>query len=226
MQANHRGKEADMKSDLGIKQDVSDELLWEPAVDAAAIGVEVDHGVVTLTGHVQSYTEKLAAEHAAERVAGVRGVVQKIEVRLPGTHADEDIAQAARSALEWHASLPSNRIEVLVENGWVTLSGEVDWPYQSELAARAVGTLRGVGGLINRLKIKERLVPTDVTQQIGAALRRHAEREASHIQVSVQGSTVTLSGRIDSASERRAAMGAAWSAPGVTEVIDHLQLAP
>ncbi|CAJ0779557.1 hypothetical protein LMG7141_00901 [Ralstonia condita] len=215
-----------MKSDLGIKQDVSDELLWEPAVDAAAIGVEVDHGVVTLTGHVQSYTEKLAAEHAAERVAGVRGVVQKIEVRLPGTHADEDIAYAARSALEWHASLPSNRIEVLVENGWVTLSGEVDWPYQSELAARAVGSLRGVGGLINRLKIKERLVPTDVTQQIGAALRRHAEREASHIQVSVQGSTVTLSGRIDSAAERRAAMGAAWSAPGVTEVIDHLQLAP
>ncbi|MEW1782406.1 BON domain-containing protein [Arthrobacter sp. NPDC080086] len=213
-----------MKSDLGIKQDVSDELVWEPAVDAASIGVEVDHGVVTLTGHVHSYTEKLAAEHAAERVAGVRGVVQKIEVRLPGTHADEDVAQAARSALEWHASVPSDRIEVLVEHGWVTLSGEVDWPYQSEMAARAVGTLRGVGGLINRLKIKARLVPADVSEQIGAALRRHAEREASHIQVSVQGGTVTLSGRVDSASERRAAMGAAWSAPGVTEVIDHLQL--
>lgn len=214
-----------MKSDLGIKQDVNDELLWEPAVDAAAIGVEVDHGVVTLTGHVSSYMEKLAAEHAAERVAGVRGVVQKIEVRLPGTHSDADVAQAARSALEWHASLPSNRIEVLVENGWVTLSGEVDWPYQSELAARAVGTLRGVGGLINRLKIKDRLAPADVARQIEAALERHAEREARHIKVAVHGSTVTLSGHVDSASERRAAKGAAWSAPGVTEVVDHLQLA-
>ena len=103
-----------MKSDLGIKQDVNDELLWEPAVDAAAIGVEVDNGVVTLTGHVRSYMEKLAAEHAAERVAGVRGVVQKIEVRLPGAHTDADVAQAARAALEWQVTLPSNRIEVLV----------------------------------------------------------------------------------------------------------------
>ncbi|MGC8213156.1 BON domain-containing protein [Ralstonia pseudosolanacearum] len=215
-----------MKSDLGIKQDVNDELLWEPAVDAAAIGVEVDNGVVTLTGHVRSYMEKLAAEHAAERVAGVRGVVQKIEVRLPGTHTDADVAQAARSALEWHVSLPSNRIDVLVENGWVTLSGEVDWPYQSELAAHAVGSLRGVAGLINRLRIKTRVAPTNIAEQIGAALKRHAAREADHIRVTVQGGTVTLSGRIDSASERRAAKGAAWSAPGVTEVIDHLQIAP
>lgn len=215
-----------MKSDLGIKQDVNDELLWEPAVDAAAIGVEVDRGVVTLTGHVHSYTEKVAAERAAERVAGVRGVVQKIEVRWPGEHADEDIAEAARSALEWHASLPSSRIEVLVEKGWVTLSGEVDWPYQVELAVQAVGSLRGVAGLINRLKIKTRAVPEDVAHQIEAALKRHAEREADRIQVSVQGGTVTLSGHVGSASERRAAKGAAWSAPGVTEVIDHLQLAP
>lgn len=215
-----------MKSDLGIKQDVNDELLWEPAVDAAAIGVEVDRGVVTLTGHVRSYTEKVAAEHAAERVAGVRGVVQKIEVRWPGEHADEDIAEAARSALEWHSSLPSSRIEVLVEKGWVTLSGEVDWPYQVEMAVQAVGSLRGVTGLINRLTIKARTVPEDVVRQIEAALKRHAEREADRIQVTVHGGTVTLSGHVGSASERRAAKGAAWSAPGVTEVIDHLQLAP
>ncbi|MDB0570020.1 OsmY domain-containing protein [Ralstonia solanacearum] len=214
-----------MKSDLGIKQDVNDELVWEPAVDAAGIGVEVTHGVVTLTGQVRSYVEKLAAERAAERVAGVRGVVQKIEVKLPGAHEDEAVAQAARAALEWHASLPSNRIEVLVEKGWVTLSGEVDWPYQSELAAHAVGSLRGVGGLINRLTIRRRAVPADVAAQIGAALKRHAEREASHIQVSVQGGTVTLSGHVDSAAERRAAKGAAWSAPGVTEVVDQMHLA-
>ncbi len=144
-----------MKSDLGIKQDVSDELLWEPAVDAAMIGVEVDHGVVTLSGHVRSYVEKLAAEHAAERVAGVRGVVQKLDVRLAGEHRDEDVAAAARGALEWHASLPSDRITVLVENGWVTLSGDVDWAYQSELAEQAVGSLRGVAGLINRLAIRQ-----------------------------------------------------------------------
>ncbi|MEW6316324.1 MAG: BON domain-containing protein, partial [Pseudomonadota bacterium] len=185
-----------MKSDLGIKQDVNDELLWEPAVDAAAIGVEVDNGVVTLTGHVRSYMEKLAAEHAAERVAGVRGVVQKIEVRLPGAHTDADVAQAARAALEWQVTLPSNRIEVLVENGWVTLSGEVDWPYQSEQAAHAVGSLRGVAGLINRLQIKARVAPANVAEQIGAALKRHAAREADHIRVSVQGGTVTLSGHI------------------------------
>lgn len=213
-----------MKSDLGIKQDVSDELLWEPAVDAATIGVEVDRGVVTLSGHVHSYMEKLAAERAAERVAGVRGVVQKIEVRLPGEHLDEDVAQAARAALEWHASLPSNRIEVLVENGWVTLSGEVDWAYQSELAAQAVGSLRGVAGLINRLTIKQRVTPADVSQQISAALRRHAEREASHIQVIADGGTVTLTGKVGSAAERRAAKGAAWAAPGVTAVIDQLEL--
>lgn len=215
-----------MKSDLGIKQDVNDELLWEPAVDAAAIGVEVDNGVVTLTGHVRSYMEKLAAEHAAERVAGVRGVVQKIEVRLPGAHTDADVAQAARAALEWQVTLPSNRIEVLVENGWVTLSGEVDWPYQSEQAAHAVGSLRGVAGLINRLQIKARVAPANVAEQIGAALKRHAAREAEHIRVSVDGGTVTLSGHVGSASERRVAKVAAWSAPGVTQVIDHLQIAP
>ncbi|AXV81325.1 MULTISPECIES: BON domain-containing protein [Ralstonia solanacearum species complex] len=214
-----------MKSDLGIKQDVSDELLWEPAVDAATIGVEVDHGVVTLSGHVRSYVEKLAAEHAAERVAGVRGVVQKLDVRLAGEHRDEDVAAAARGALEWHASLPSDRITVLVENGWVTLSGDVDWAYQSELAEQAVGSLRGVAGLINRLAIRQRVAPEDVARQISAALRRHAEREASHIHVTVNGGTVTLSGRIGSAAERRAAKGAAWAAPGVTAVIDQLDLA-
>lgn len=213
-----------MKTDLQIKQDVNDELAWDPAVDGASVGVEVSHGVVTLSGHLNTYIEKLAAERAAERVEGVKAVVVDLDVRVPGEHDDEAMAEAARSTLQWHASLPSASIKVRVEKGWVTLAGEVEWAYQRELAERSVGHLRGVAGVINLLAIKPRVGPPDVAKRIDAALRRHAEREAAHIRVEVLGSVVTLNGQVDSPQERQAAVGAAWSAPGVTSVIDHLPL--
>jgi osmotically-inducible protein OsmY len=214
-----------MKTDLQIKQDVSDELAWDPAVDAATVGVEVNRGVVTLSGHLRTYVEKLAAERAAERVAGVKAVVVELDVRVPGMHDDEAIAEAARAALQWHAGLPASGIKVRVEKGWVSLAGEVEWAYQREQAERSVGHLRGVAGVINQLVIKSlRIAPPDVAKRIDAALRRHAEREAAHIRVEVLGSVVTLEGKVDSPQEREAAFGAAWSAPGVTRVVDHLIL--
>ncbi len=213
-----------MKTDLQIRQDVSDELDWDPAIDAASVGVEVSHGVVTLSGHLRSYAEKLAAERAAERVAGVKAVVVELDVRLPGVHDDEAIAEAARAALQWHASLPSTGIRVRVEKGWISLAGEVEWPYQRELAERSVSHLRGVAGVLNEITIKPRIAPPDVARRIDAALQRHAEREARHIRVEILGSVVTLEGRVDSPQERQAAIGAAYSAPGVTKVIDKLAL--
>ncbi|MDF3884311.1 BON domain-containing protein [Cupriavidus basilensis] len=213
-----------MKTDLQIKLDVSDELAWDPAVDAATVGVEVNHGVVTLSGHLRTYVEKLAAERAAERVAGVKAVVVELDVRVPGAHDDEAIAEAARAALQWHAGLPASGIKVRVEKGWVSLAGEVEWAYQRELAERSVEHLRGLAGVINQISIKPRIAPPDVAKRIDAALRRHAEREAAHIRVEVLGSVVTLEGKVDSPQEREAALGAAWSAPGVTKVVDHLAL--
>lgn len=213
-----------MKTDLQIKLDVSDELAWDPAVDAATVGVEVNHGVATLSGHLRTYVEKLAAERAAERVAGVKAVVVELDVRVPGAHDDEAIAEAARAALQWHAGLPASGIKVRVEKGWVSLAGEVEWAYQRELAERSVEHLRGLAGVINQISIKPRIAPPDVAKRIDAALRRHAEREAAHIRVEVLGSVVTLEGKVDSPQEREAALGAAWSAPGVTKVVDHLAL--
>lgn len=217
-----RGRQ--MKTDMQIKQDVSDELAWDPAVDAATVGVEVNGGVVTLSGHLRTYVEKLAAERAAERVAGVKAVVVALDLRIPGAHDAEAIAQAARASLQWHAGLPAAGIKVRVEKGWVSLAGEVDWAYQRELAERSVEHLRGVAGVIDQITIRPRVAPPDVAKRIDAALRRHAHREAAHIQVEVLGGVVTLKGKVDSPQEREAAMGAAWSAPGVTRVIDHLTL--
>ncbi|MCY1284111.1 BON domain protein [compost metagenome] len=213
-----------MKSDLQIKKDVTDELSWDPSIDAAAVGVAVNDGVVTLSGHLPSVAEKRAAERAAERVSGVRAVVIKLEVRPAGVHSDEAIGTAARDALQWHARIPSEAVKVRVEKGWVTLSGEVDWGYQRRVAEQTVSELRGVIGVINHIKLKERVAPPDIVQRIQAALQRYADREAKHIGVVVENGTVTLSGRVDSFAERNAVLGAAWSAPGVASVVDHLHL--
>jgi len=213
-----------MKTDLQLKKEVSDELVWEPSIDAAAVGVEVNGGVVTLSGHLSSYAEKLSAERAAERVSGVRAVVVKLDVRPTGLQSDEALATAARDALQWHVHVPADSVRLRVEKGWVTLSGEVDWAYQSRLAERTVSNLRGVMGVENHIKVRPSMVPPDIVGRIEAALRRHAEREARHITVSMEGSKVTLSGHVDSLAERKAALGAAWSAPGVSSVVDHMHL--
>ncbi|WP_211958897.1 BON domain-containing protein, partial [Cupriavidus numazuensis] len=167
-----------MKTDLQLKKDVTEELDWDPAIDAAAIGVEVREGVVTLSGHLPSYAEKLAAEHAAEKVSGVRAVVVNLDVRPTGEFSDEAIGSAARDALQWHVHVPADAIKLRVEKGRVTLTGEVEWGYQRKLAERTVSQLRGVTGVTNQVKMRMRPAPNDVVERIEAALRRHAEREA------------------------------------------------
>ncbi|MFS8979955.1 BON domain-containing protein [Cupriavidus necator] len=215
-----------MKTDHQIQKDVADELDWDPAIDAASIGVEVHDGIVTLDGHLSSYAEKLAAERAAERISGVRAVVVKLDVHPPGAFLDEAIAEAAREALQWHVHVPSDVIKVRVERGWVTLSGNVDWGYQKNLAERTVSQLRGVIGVVNNIWMNEKTAPPDVEDRIEEALRRHAVREAHHISVKVENGTATLSGHVDSLADRRAAIGAVWSAPGISAVIDQLETRP
>jgi osmotically-inducible protein OsmY len=215
-----------MKTDAQIKKDVEAELEWDAAVDASNIGVVVDKGVVTLSGHLSSFAEKLAAEKAAMRVAGVNAVAVELDVRL-GSDAhrtDGSIANAAETALKWHAMVPENRVKVLVEKGWVTLSGEVDWEFQRQNAADAVRALTGVIGLTNGIALSARIVPDNVTSRIESALARQAEREAKAIQVLVNDHTVTLKGQVHSWAERTAAQGAAWSAQGVTNVVNELRV--
>ncbi|AOZ04290.1 OsmY domain-containing protein (plasmid) [Cupriavidus sp. USMAHM13] len=213
-----------MKTDLEIRQQVLAELEWEPALNAAAVGVEVSKGIVTLSGHLRSHAEKLVAERAAERVSGVRGVVIELDVRPDKAVGDEAIAEAACSALRWNSSLAAAAVKVRVEKGWVTLSGEVEWGYQRKLAERAVGNLRGIAGVHNYLTVKSRTAPPDIAQRIEAALCRHAKREAHHVGVRIERGVVTLSGHVDSLAERKATVGAAWSAPGVVNVIDELRV--
>ncbi|WP_116347174.1 BON domain-containing protein [Cupriavidus taiwanensis] len=215
-----------MKTDHQIQKEVSEELDWDPSIDAAAIGVEVNAGIVTLNGHLGSYAAKLAAERAAERVAGVRAVVVKLDVQPPGALADESIAAAAREALQWHVHIPPDAVMVRVERGWVTLSGEVNWGYQKRLAERTVAQLRGVVGLVNNIRLNATAVPPDIERRIEDALKRHAAREAHHITVKVERGTATLSGEVDSLADRRAAVGAVWSAPGISAVIDQLETKP
>lgn len=217
-----------MKTDNQLQQDVLDELKWEPEVEASRIGVEAKDGIVTLAGHVESFAQKWAAECAAQRVAGVKGVVVEIDVALPGTHQrrDEDLVRAANHALDWHSSVPKGAIKVLVEGGYVTLTGEVDWAFQRAAAVGAMRNLVGVLGVSDRISLKSRSVPAaTVKKQIHAALHRQAQHEANAIKVAISGNNVTLSGIVDSWSQRAAARNAAWAAPGVQKVVDNLSVA-
>ena len=216
-----------MKTDLQIKKDIQDELVWDPAVSSTDIGVIVKDGVVTLTGHLSSLAEKLAAERAAQRVAGVKAVAVEMDVRpLSGNaRSDTDIAVAAKQALSWNVSVPEGHVQTKVEKGWISLTGEVEWDYQRRAAERAVHDLVGVVGVTNLVKVKPRISPIDIQKSIESALKRQAEREAQHMQVLVEGSRVTLRGKVHSWSERQAAQGAAWSAPGVSNVTNELAIA-
>ena len=216
-----------MKTDSQLQQDVIAELKWEPSVEATTIGVEVKDGIVTLAGHVGSYIQKRAAERAAQRVAGVGGVAMEIDIALPGSskRKDSDLAKRARSALEWNASVPTDAVKLSVENGWVKLSGEVQWAYQRWAAETAVFNLLGVVGVNNDITIKPQVAPHDVKTKIEAALQRRAHQETKSIQVAVAGDSVTLSGVVDSWAERNAAQTAAWAAPGVKNVIDNIRVA-
>jgi osmotically-inducible protein OsmY len=216
-----------MKSDTQLKKDVESELEWDPAISASQIGVLVNDGVVTLTGHLDSYASKYAAERAAQRVKGVKGLAVELDVRLGdlAKRTDGELAAAAESALKWHALVPEERIKVMVEKGWVTLNGEVDWDYQRNYAVKAVRALTGVVGVSDGITVKPQVMPADIRQRIQGALERQADREAKNIEVIVSGNTVTLKGQVHSWAERTAAQGAAWSAPGITSVVNQLRVA-
>ncbi len=213
-------------SDLTLRQEILDELEWEPSVDAAHIGVVVDQGIATLSGHVSSYTEKLAAERAVTRVKGVTAIAENIEIRYPAAKrtADDQIAKRVVDIINWQVSVPSDRIKVKVEKGWVTLSGEVDWHFQKADAEKSMRRLSGVMGIANLITLKPRVEAKDVKKRIEDALKRNAEIEAQNIRVYVQGGKVTLDGKVDSWAERQRVENTVWSAPGVLSVDDRLSV--
>jgi len=214
-------------TDLELKKAVESELSYEPSINAAEIGVAAKGGVVTLTGRVQSYWEKVAAERAVERVSGVKAVVNELEIRLPSSseRTDEDIARAAINALEWSVLIPANRIKVKVSKGWVTLEGTVDWQFQKTAAEKAVRKLIGVKGVSDLVEVKPRVSKTEVRAAIEEALKRSAELDANRIKVETDGDKVILRGSVRSWFEREEAERAAWRAPGVRAVEDDIEIA-
>jgi osmotically-inducible protein OsmY len=215
-----------MKTDAQLQKDVMAELKWEPAVHAEQIGVEVKNGVVTLAGEVGSYTEKWNAERAAQRVHGVMALAVEMKVRLSGMgqRSDADIAESASNILGWTSSLPAQAVQVMVESGWLTLSGEVPWQYQRQDAAHAVRYLMGVTGVSNQIEIKPLASATAIKSDIEAALKRRAAADAKSVAVSVHGGDVTLTGTVHSWAERDLAIESAWGSAGVRKVVDQLEL--
>ena len=217
-----------MKTDKQLQCDVIDELQYEPSVDATKIGVTVQNGIVSLSGTVANYAETYRAIHAAERVAEVKAVTNGIKVELPSMHQrdDADIAQAVVNALKWHVWVPHDAIKVKVEQGWVTLEGTVDAKFRRESADNAVRYLTGVKGLTNLIIVNQPAInSSEVKTKIENALRRATELEAKDINVEVNGNKVILRGHVRSWAERSDAERAAWAAPGVGQVEDHLTIA-
>ena len=213
-------------SDKTLQQAVMDELEWEPSVGAQHIGVAVEDGVVTLTGHVGSYIERLAAEKAVKRVKGVRAIAEEIEVRFANDKktSDDQIARRSLDVIAWDSTIPKDKIQIKVQNGFVTLTGEVDWFYQRDDAEAAVRKLTGVKGLSNEIKVKPQVRGTDIKQRIETALRRNAEVEADAIKVTVLDGRVILDGKVKAWYERELAERTAWSAPGVVSVEDRISI--
>jgi len=212
-----------MSRDRQLQEAVLAQFMWEPSIDAAHIGVTANAGVVTLTGHVENYMQKHAAEKAAERVRGVKAVAQELEVHLPhfAKRNDEDIARAAIDRLAWEVSLPRDAIKVAVEKGWVTLTGEVEWQYQKESAERHVRSLFGVVAVSNETKIRPRANASNISADIDVALHR-AWFDPERITVTTDGGKVKLTGTVDSPGERWTAGSTAWGSPGATSVENDL----
>lgn len=214
------------KKDTQLQQDVMDELKWDPKITSTDITVTAKDGIVTLSGSVPHYLEKTSAEEAAQRVSGVHGIADEMEVKLLGSFekTDEEVARAALDALKWSYSVPDG-IKVTVDNGWVTLSGDAEWDFERNSAKNTVANLLGVRGVSNDIQLKNKILPTDVQTLIEDALKRSAENESQNITVTVTGSRVHLSGTVHSFSEMEDARIAAWSAPGVMSVEDNLKIA-
>lgn len=208
------------KNDTEIQHDVIDELEFEPSLDASKIGVAASNGIVTLTGSVPSYTEKMAAEEAALRVLGVQAVANDLLIDLPQTHerTDTDIASSAVNVLLWDSTLPRNQITVKVSQGFVTLAGEVEWQYQKDRASTLVQNISGVRGVANNIALKPRVLVGDVKTKIRQAFERSAEIDANHVQIEAHDGTVVLRGPVHSWMERQDATRAAYSVPGVKVV--------
>ena len=217
-----------LRTDSEIQRDVADELKWDPSLEDDDIAVAVRDGVVTLAGWVKSYSDKWRAERVASRVKGVKALANDLEVRLPSTsnRPDTDIARAAVDALKWNISVPSDRVKVKVEKGWVTLEGDVDWYYQKEAAERAVRYLTGVKGVSNLIAVHVTPAPSDVKTKIKAALARGAGFDADRITVEVDGNKAILRGTVRSFAEYRDAERAALNAPGITQVENKLTVDP
>jgi osmotically-inducible protein OsmY len=216
-----------VKTDAELKKDVEAELEWEPSIRASDIGVAVKDGVVTLTGHIDTYAEKHAAEKALRRIPGVKAIALELDVRLSPQHvrSDTDIATAAENALTWSTFVPADKIRLTADRGWLTLRGEVEWEYQRSHAEKAVRGLIGVVGVSNEITLKTRVVtPGQLKTRIREALARQVQREVDDISVDVSGSIITLRGRVNSWHERDAAQGAAYSAPGVRAVVNELSI--
>ena len=215
-----------MKTDAEIQKDVMDELKWLPLLKSTEIGVAVKNGVVTISGIVDTYSKKVLAEKAAARVTGVKAVAEDIEVKISGTGkpTDTEIAEAVLNALKWHSAMQENKIKVKVDNGWVTLEGEVEWEFQRRAARLMVEDLRGVIGIINIIKIISKLTATDVKSKISSAFHRSATVDAKKVNISVEGSKVILTGKVRSYAEKRDAENAVWQAPGVNTVDNKIEI--
>jgi osmotically-inducible protein OsmY len=215
-----------MKTETQLQRDVLDELRWEPSIDANDVGVIAHEGVVTLTGRVDSFAEKDAAQRAAQRVTGVKAVANDLEVVVPGTHKrdDTDLARAAVDAITWNYNVPKDQVRLTVRNGWITLEGEVDWQYQRDAALKTVMFLTGVQGVTSNLVVRPRATPQQIKGKIQAALQRTASRDAAKIEVETVGGTVILRGTVRTWAERDDAERAAWSAPGVSGVESYLEI--
>ena len=209
-----------------LRQDILDELEFEPSLDAADIGVAVEDGTVTLTGHVPTYAQRRTAEKLVKRVKGVRAIAEGIEVRPYGSHvtADDEIAKRAAKALHWNAAVPRDGIQVRVEDGVITLMGKVRWHYEKTAAREAVQGLEGVRNIANQITIEPAASVPDVKKRIEDALKRDAELEAKNIQIKISEHKVTLDGKVRNWAERRAVERAAWSAPGVSAVTDNIRI--
>ena len=215
-----------MSDDNALQKAVLDELKWEPSVTAAHIGVTANDGVVTLTGHVESFVERHAAEAAAHRVKGVKAVSQEIEVRLPfdRRRGDDEIAAAILERLSWDAAIPHDAVTVNVENGWVTLNGKVDWYYQKESAEQDVRKLIGVTGISNQIEIKQKAETDDILDEIMRALNRAGISDPDTIRASVHKGKITLTGNVHSWRERQAAAEAVWASPATISVVNNLTI--